>query len=244
MVNIGKFMRVLIVGAKSGIGQAIQSMEVQRGSKIIATSRDSVENEMCKSIKMDLNSTKEICHAIKKMENMLVEGEKIGRVYLCAALTGVGDSESEWKLTSDQYEEIMEKYFKINCISQVSIICRLLNQNLLTSDCVICVLSSIAGSIGLRGKMLHNKPGGNLAYRVSKAALNCSIRNIAYDLSFISPNLVTFMVHPGWVKTKSGGEAALLTTEVSAGRILNICDRIDKSNNGDFLDINGIPLMF
>jgi NAD(P)-dependent dehydrogenase (short-subunit alcohol dehydrogenase family) len=244
MVVIGKFMNVLIVGANSGIGQAIQTMEWQRGNKIISTSRNNIDSEKCTAIKIDLNSTREISQAISKMASKLVGGEKIKRVYLCAALTGVGESESEWSVTSNKYEEVMEKYFRVNCISHVSIICGLIAQNLLSRDCVICVLSSIAGSIGLRGKMLHNKPGGNLAYRVSKAALNCSIRNIAYEMNFISPDLVTFMLHPGWVKTKSGGEAAPITPELSAEKILDICDRVSRNNNGEFLDINGIPLLF
>jgi NAD(P)-dependent dehydrogenase (short-subunit alcohol dehydrogenase family) len=53
--------------------------------------------------------------------------------------------------------------------------------------------------------------GGHLAYRSSKAALNMAWRTLA----LANPDLACAVLHPGWVKTRMGGEAAPLQPQDS-----------------------------
>ena len=115
---------------------------------------------------------------------------------------------------------------------------------MIKEDCKICVLSSLAGSISLRGKLVHNKPGGNLPYRISKAALNCAVKNIAYDLSNLYPELTIFSLHPGWVQTFSTGTNPEIKAQDSASRIFQLMEKITKSDSGYFLDSFGNRLEF
>ena len=44
---------------------------------------------------------------------------------------------------------------------------------------------------------------------------------------------------PGWVRTDMGGEAAPLSVEESATRILQVIDTLSLSQSGQFIDLNG-----
>ena len=105
-------------------------------------------------------------------------------------------------------------------------------------------MSSLAGSSTLRGKLNHNKPGGNLPYRISKAALNCAVKNIAYDLSQIYPKLIIFSLHPGWVQTFSTGNNPEIKADDSALRIFQLMEKVTTSDSGYFLDSLGNRLKF
>ena len=101
----------------------------------------------------------------------------------------------------------------------------------------IVFLSSLAGSIEMRGQLSHNQRGGNLAYRMSKSALNCGVRNVAYDLGHEGVTVVS--LHPGWVRTRSGGPRAD-NDEVTAGaEIASLIDSISVADNGKFLRVDG-----
>ena len=68
--------------------------------------------------------------------------------------------------------------------------------------------------------MAHNKVGGNMIYRISKSALNSAVKSISYDLS--KTNMIIVALHPGWVRTKSGGLSADLSIEYSAKKIYEL----------------------
>jgi NAD(P)-dependent dehydrogenase (short-subunit alcohol dehydrogenase family) len=59
------------------------------------------------------------------------------------------------------------------------------------------------GSIG------DNSSGGFYAYRVSKAALNMIAKNVSNELR--SREVVVVAMHPGWVRTRMGGQSAPLS---------------------------------
>ena len=90
-----------------------------------------------------------------------------------------------------------------------------------------------------RGNLKHNKPFGNLFYRLSKAALNCGVKNLSYDFK----NKYTIIaLHPGYVKTKSGGKNADYEVSYAAGRIFKTLTKVRKKDNGSFIDLHGKKL--
>ena len=104
---------------------------------------------------------------------------------------------------------------------------------------MIVFFSSLAGSIEHRGKLKHNKPFGNLFYRLSKAALNCGVKNLSYDFQ----NRYTIVaLHPGYVKTKSGGKNADYEVSYAAEKIFKTLINVSKKDNGSFIDLYGKKL--
>lgn len=78
---------------------------------------------------------------------------------------------------------------------------------------------------------------GDLAYRMSKAALNLMSRSIALELH--DDRIVSVVVHPGWVRTDMGGPHAPVTPADAARGILTQIDSLKLSDSGEFLDWKG-----
>ena len=88
--------------------------------------------------------------------------------------------------------------------------------------------------------MAHNKFGGNIIYRISKSALNSAVKSISYDLS--KTNMIIVALHPGWVRTKSGGLSADLSVAYSTKKIYELIFKLNRKHNGKFLNYDGKEL--
>ena len=95
----------------------------------------------------------------------------------------------------------------------------------------IAHISSAMGSIGAMSSP------GDLAYRMSKAALNMISRSIALELH--DDHIISIVVHPGWVRTDMGGPDAPTTAAESARGILAQIDAAGAIDSGQFVDFQG-----
>jgi NAD(P)-dependent dehydrogenase (short-subunit alcohol dehydrogenase family) len=85
-----------------------------------------------------------------------------------------------------------------------------------------------------------NHSGGSYEYRMSKAALNMAARNVANDLK---PRGVTVVaLHPGWVRTRMGGDNAPLTVEASVAGQQALFDTLAMQHSGRFFNHDGTEL--
>jgi len=98
----------------------------------------------------------------------------------------------------------------------------------------IAVISSVMGSIS------ENHQGGHYLYRSSKAALNAVLRSLALDLA--AKGIKAYAMHPGWVKTDMGGQAAPLEVEDAASTLLLTLERLDAASSGKFISYDGQQL--
>ena len=113
----------------------------------------------------------------------------------------------------------------------------MMKKKLLNTKAKIIFFSSIASSIHNRGKLKHNKKGGDLVYRISKAALNVAVKNIAYDFSDTDYSIIA--IHPGWVRTKIGGKNANLSINYASKKIFNLINNLESKDTGKFLNYDG-----
>ena len=87
--------------------------------------------------------------------------------------------------------------YTTSSIAPVFVIHRLLHDGFLAEGSRVVLVSSEAGSIGLR----HAKEGGgNYAHHASKAALNMAGRLLSLDLE--DRRIVVSIVHPGFMRTE------------------------------------------
>ena len=101
-------------------------------------------------------------------------------------------------------------------------------------------LGVLIGDTGLnesQGSLSATNAPDNLAYRISKAALNMIARSIAFELH--DDRILSIVVHPGWVRTEMGGPSAPTTASEAARAILAQIDAAKLSDSGEFLDTKG-----
>lgn len=87
--------------------------------------------------------------------------------------------------------------YKISAMGPVFVVHHLTKARLLHSGAKVVLVSSEAGSIGLR----HPKEGGGMyGHHASKAALNMAGRLLALDLE--KQGVIVSLVHPGFMRTE------------------------------------------
>jgi NAD(P)-dependent dehydrogenase (short-subunit alcohol dehydrogenase family) len=78
------------------------------------------------------------------------------------------------------------------------------------------------------------------AYRSSKAALNAAMHGLALELA--ERRIGVLLLHPGWVRTRMGGDSAALAPSESVVAMLALVDRFDLAQSGAFLRYDGTPV--
>ncbi len=86
------------------------------------------------------------------------------------------------------------------------------------------------------GSMAH-QTSDRIAYRASKAAVNKVMQGFATDLR--NEGISVISMHPGWVQTDMGGQAADITAQQSAAGILRVAEGLNISSTGKFINYDG-----
>jgi NAD(P)-dependent dehydrogenase (short-subunit alcohol dehydrogenase family) len=232
--------KVLIIGSYQGIGNRLARLYLNNGDQVFATySRLKPKGFTSKNIcflKLELNNQKKFIVFIKKLKKIKFD------VALFVAAVDASSIRIRKKYCMWNNLSIVEfaKMLSINCFSHIKILEYMMKKKLLNTKAKMIFFSSLAGSIYNRGKLKHNKKGGDLIYRISKAALNVAVKNIAYDFSDTDYSIVA--IHPGWVRTRSGGKNANLSISYASKKIFNLIQNLKVKDSGKFLNYNGITL--
>lgn len=196
---------ILITGANRGIGLEFVKQYLDEGCNVIACCRllqqaDSLHALACNSLKiypLDVNKSSQI--------DALATALVATPIDILIHNAGVLSDPEETFGTVDAHN--MATVFQTNCIGPMMLSQALLPQLLQGSLKTIVAVTSIMGS------MACNELGRYYSYRASKAGLNAIMQSMAIDLAPQGVRVLT--VHPGWVKTRMGGEGALISTEES-----------------------------
>ena len=226
--------KVLIIGGYRGIGNRLARLYLNNGDQVFATySRLKPKGFTSKNIcflKLELNNQKKFIVFIKKLKKIKFD------VALFVAAVDASSIRIRKKYCMWNNLSIVEfvKMLSINCFSHIKILEFMMKKKLLNTKAKMIFFSSLAGSIYNRGKLKHNKKGGDLIYRISKAALNVAVKNIAYDFSDTDYSIVA--IHPGWVRTRSGGKNANLSISYASKKIFNLINNLKFKDTGKFLN--------
>ena len=229
---------ILIIGGGSGIGNQLLRQYKVKYNVITTYKSNKPRIEKEKIYKLNLKNLHEIKKFVIKIKNIKI---KFDQILFVAAYTGSYNLDKKKRknstFLSSLSKELFQFYMKVNCINPIIFFELLLNNGIVNKKCKVVFFSSLAGSIESRGKLKHNKVGGNIMYRVSKSALNSAVKNIAYDLS--KTNIIIIALHPGWVRTKSGGTTANLSVVYSSKKIYELILKLNKKDSGSFLNYDG-----
>jgi NAD(P)-dependent dehydrogenase (short-subunit alcohol dehydrogenase family) len=223
---------VLITGANRGIGLALVKAYAGQRDRVIAciratSDRDELDAAVTASpkwievIEMDVSDPLEIARARRRLEAEPID------ILINNAGIGGPDRQS----ATDMDFEGLEEALNINAIAPLRVATAFL-PNVKAAKGKIITLSSQMGATGASAD--------NLAYRVSKQAVNRLMRGLATELK--PQGVPVLIVHPGWVKTDMGGDGAQLSPEQSAAQLLKLIDKFDIASTGKFLAWNGKEL--
>lgn len=84
--------------------------------------------------------------------------------------------------------------------------------------------------------------GGSFPYNVSKTAMNMLTKHQAVE--YQADAITAISLSPGWVQTDMGGDAAPLTVQQSAAKIVRVIETVTLADSGHFLSIDGDMLPY
>jgi NAD(P)-dependent dehydrogenase (short-subunit alcohol dehydrogenase family) len=87
------------------------------------------------------------------------------------------------------------------------------------------------------GSVADNGRGGSYIYRSSKSAVNMVVKSIAIDLE--SDEIISVLLHPGWVRTDMGGPNGLISVEQSVSCMLSVIREVTSTDSGKFIAYDG-----
>ena len=212
---------VLITGANRGLGLEFVRQYAADGWSVIATTRQS-------SPELDaLGVTVEILD-MRDFDALADFGQRLSELDLLIANAGTRGPES---VTGADEASDWSETFTVNAIAPF-----LLAQSVLPavrqSDGKLIAISST------RGRISDDSPGGSVAYRSSKSALNSAWRRLAIE----NPGVICALFHPGWVKTRMGGPSATMDPEVSVRNLRRLIGALEPQHSGRFFNPQGKPL--
>jgi NAD(P)-dependent dehydrogenase (short-subunit alcohol dehydrogenase family) len=144
------------------------------------------------------------------------------------------------KRLADVRPESLARAFAVNAIGPL-LVARHFEALLAHADrAVFASLSARVGSIA------DNRLGGWYAYRASKAAQNMYTRTLAIEWARSKRNVVCVALHPGTTDTDLSRpfqgnvpEGKLFGVEYAVSQLLQVIDRLQPANTGQFLAWNG-----
>ncbi|WP_461535299.1 SDR family oxidoreductase [Spongorhabdus nitratireducens] len=215
---------IVITGGNRGIGLELTLQALDAGMKVIATCRDSSNapaldalrsHPALEVLELEVTSTESVQAFTQKLS-----GKTIDVLVNNAGIKG----SNEQGLTSMDYSAWLHT-FEVNTLSPFHLTTALLENLKQSSRPRVIAISSMMGS-------LSRVSTGLYAYRSSKAALNKVMQVMALEL--MEDGIIVCPMHPGWVKTDMGGEAADITVQESASGLLSFINQVTPEQSGRF----------
>ncbi|CAL1296286.1 unnamed protein product [Larinioides sclopetarius] len=248
---------VLVTGANRGIGLELvkQLVQLPKTPKFVfATYRDESSTQDLKNIKdsskeshvvlikMDITKAEDIQNARRIIE------DSVGEKGLNLVINNAGAA--KYQSFNDITEENMLFHFTTNTVGPLLVLKEMLpllqksaaniTDGLSVSRSAVLNISSLAGSMTM---LSPSSPLGTdylkiMGYRVSKAALNMTMKIAALTLTKETGILLLNMC-PGWVRTEMGTDRAMIDVWDSVSDIIKTLPTLNDSHHGTFLDRHG-----
>jgi len=233
--------RVVVTGANRGLGLEFTRQLLAAGDEVVATARQpkaadalnklaSTSGGRVTVVRLDVAEPDDVAAAALQI------GERFDAVDLLInnaavwAAPGQPDRLSAGALGELRAEPVLE-VLRINAVGPLLVTQALAARLAAAGGSAVVNLTSGLGSLaGATGR-------GNIAYGMSKAALNMATRHLAAELR--RQGTVVVAMSPGWVATDMGGRGAPLEPPESVRGMLNVVDALTPAQSGMFLDHTG-----
>lgn len=220
---------VLVTGAARGLGFEMCRQMLAEGRRVVACPRTDGGEDLeqlagdsggrLQIVPMDVGDEGSIEGAAGRI------GKLVDRIDILINNAGVYPETGTVSTGIDS--DKMVRAFRVNTLGPMHVITALLPLLRKGKDRKLVQITSKMGSID------DNSSGGSYAYRVSKAALNMAVKNLAHE--FGPDRFIAFTIHPGWVRTRMGTDAAPLAIEPGVADVLKTIREATGKDNGAFI---------
>ncbi|SFK29992.1 SDR family oxidoreductase [Methylocapsa palsarum] len=223
----------LVIGASRGLGLGLVRELASRGWRVTPTVRDrakaaslvQLEKDNPTGIRIETLDVND-ANAVETLAARLA-GQKFDLIFLNAGIFGPAHQSVDEATAED-----IGRLVYTNSIAPVKIAKRFSAQ--VAPGGTIAFMTSQLGSVA------GNTSGGYDLYRASKAALNTLTRSFAITLK--DTGVTVLSIHPGWVRTDMGGDAAPLDVATSATGIVDVIEARWGSKSHAYLNYKGEDL--
>jgi len=223
---------VLITGANRGIGLELTKRYAAAGNRVFACCRDpdkAVELQALTDTRKGLS-----IHGVQITEAASVTGliKQIRAAPIDILINNAGTSgpppqrQSLQNMDFDAWAET----FSVNTMAPLRMLQAFRDNLKAGTNPRAVTMTSQMGALAW-------KAPGMYAYCSSKAAVNKVMQMAAIELA--NDGIAVCLIHPGWVRTDSGGTNADLSVAKSAYGIMAVIDKMSVATTGRFLKWNG-----
>lgn len=224
---------ILVTGSNRGLGLEWCRQYAAAGWEVNATCRDPDRAEALLALAARYDNV-----SVKKLD--ITEAGQIERV--CAALDGrpldllvnnAGVYFERWgrdPLGAIDYGD-WEQTFRVNTLGPMRVSEALADNLAASGHGLVATITSHMGSIA------DITAPSDYAYRSSKAALNAAMKGLTEALR--PRGVGVLLLHPGWVRTRMGGDSAPYSPEESVAGMRRLVEGFALSQSGRFLKFDG-----
>ena len=219
----------VITGASRGIGSEFVVRLLDKGWRVYAGYRqdkhrlDLLENENLFTYQLDVVDNDSIAAFASNVDHS---------VDLLINNAGVPDG--RWRNIKEIDDQWALDVININSLGPVRLVRSLYDKMSGENLSTVVMISSLMGSID----DCHS--GRSYAYRASKTALN--MFTVAMKKEALEDNISFLILHPGWVKTRMGGENAPVEMDTSVDGMMNLIEQHNLEESGRFVQYDGVDL--
>ena len=225
---------ILITGANRGIGLNLTRVFSAAGWRVLATCRkpESADDLKALADNGDISIHTLDVTDFDAIDNLAAElsGEAIDVLLNNAGVIGkmsLQEGIPDQVFGSLDYEDWAE-VFKVNSMAPMKMAEAFFSNVLAGEQKVIATISSLMGANS--DKMM----GGAYAYRASKAAVTRVMTVMAIDLA--EKGVTAVALHPGWVRTDMGTDAADISVEESVDGLFKVISGLGPADSGRFIN--------
>lgn len=217
---------IVITGVSRGIGEKLLQLSLERGDKVFGIARDPRASSALTKLQEKYKDSLRILSGDVNDPDL---SKKILEKYPWEKVDVIINNAGVY--FDDNWEDF-EKTFLTNSIAPYFLTKNLSSLLRKSDDPKAVFISSQMGSI------TDNSSGGSVSYRASKSALNMMVKCLSIDEKW----LTSLLFHPGWVKTRMGGENAPTETNESASGLLSLIHSTLKKDSGTFRNYKGATI--
>ena len=226
-------MRILITGSNRGLGLEWARQYSELGWRVNATCRFPEQAHDLQQLaaqhptltvhRLDVTNPDHIQQLARELQDQPLD----------ILVNNAGVYFERWgkdKLGNIDFDAWLETY-QVNVLGAVRVTEALRNQLAQGYKRLVVMTTSHMGSIA------ETAGPNDYAYRSSKAALNAVVKGLNYELAALGIGIL--LVHPGWVRTRMGGNQGRFSVSESVGNMRKLVDRFSQKDSGCFYRYDG-----